>query len=77
MARPEKALTARERTALDAIARQLADDDPALVRSLSEHGSGMVTAERITSRWDAWPVALLAICLAIFAFALLLTSNAG
>ncbi|MBB5077023.1 DUF3040 domain-containing protein [Nonomuraea endophytica] len=69
------ALSAREQTVLDAIARQLAVEDPALVKDLSEHGSGVVTAERIPQAWDAWPVALIALCLAVFTVVLLLSGS--
>lgn len=70
------ALSAQDRRTLDAIAAQITADDPTLVRSLSEHGgSAMVTAERITSRWDAWPVAAMAVCMAVFALTLILTGT--
>lgn len=70
------ALSAQDRRTLDAIAAHFAADDPVFVRSLSEHGgSALVTAERITSRWDAWPVALMAVCLAAFALTLVLTGT--
>ncbi|WP_327085895.1 DUF3040 domain-containing protein [Nonomuraea sp. NBC_01738] len=69
------ALSSRDQSVLDAIARQIAADDPALVRDLSEHGDGVVTAERIHSTWDAWPVALIAICLAVFTVVLLLAGS--
>lgn len=68
-------LSARERQILDAIARQFATEEPALARGFSEHGRGRVTAERIKGRWDAWPVALIAVCLAVFAVVLLLSGN--
>ncbi|MFD1937848.1 DUF3040 domain-containing protein [Nonomuraea mangrovi] len=73
-------LSARERQILDAIARQFAAEEPALARGFSEHGRGRVTAERITAerskgRWEAWPVALIAVCLAVFAVVLLLSGN--
>lgn len=68
------ALSAQDRRTLDAIATQLVADDPELVRGLSELGGAtVVTAERITSRWDAWPVAAMAICLAVFALTLVMT----
>lgn len=70
------ALSAQDRRTLEAMAAQFAADDPGLVRSLSEHGgSAMVTAERISSRWDAWPVALMAVCLAAFALTLVITGT--
>ena len=69
------ALSEREKSVLDAIARQFASEDPVLARDLSEHGDGAVTAERIPSPWDAWPVLLIAICLAVFAFALLMSGT--
>ncbi|MEV4064760.1 DUF3040 domain-containing protein [Nonomuraea dietziae] len=69
------ALSERERQVLDGIARQFAADDPALARSFSEHGKGPVTAERIAGRWDAWPAALIAVCLALFALVLILSGS--
>ncbi|MFI6497475.1 DUF3040 domain-containing protein [Nonomuraea typhae] len=71
------ALSAREQSVLDAIARQFADEDPALVKDLSEHGRGTVTAERVPGAFDAWPVALIAVCLAVFTLVLLLSGTAG
>ncbi|MET9339774.1 MULTISPECIES: DUF3040 domain-containing protein [unclassified Nonomuraea] len=68
-------LSARERKILDAIARQLATEEPALVRGFAEHGRGPVTAERINGRWEAWPVALIAVCMAVFAVVLLVSGN--
>lgn len=69
------ALSAREQTVLDAIARQFAAEDPALVKSLTEHGDGAVTAERIVSSRDLWPVALIAVCLAVFTAVLVMTGS--
>ncbi|NUR91956.1 MAG: DUF3040 domain-containing protein [Nonomuraea sp.] len=68
-------LSARERSALDAIARQFSAEEPVLARDLAEHGDGAVTSERIVQPWDAWPVLLIAVCLAVFALALLMSGT--
>ncbi|MER6945696.1 DUF3040 domain-containing protein [Nonomuraea sp. NPDC000554] len=69
------ALSARERSVLDGVARQVRAEDPTLAQDLSEHGSGAVTSERIPSLWEAWPVALVAVALVAFALTLLLTGS--
>ncbi|MFI6477980.1 DUF3040 domain-containing protein [Nonomuraea sp. NPDC050663] len=69
------ALTSREERKLRKIAAQLIAEDPILSRDLADHGRGSVNAERIPGRWDAWPIALLAVCLAVFAVTLTLTTT--
>jgi len=60
------ALSARERSALKAIARQIRQEDPELFHAMSRHGAPASLA---------WPVALMAICLAVFAVVLLATGS--
>ncbi|NUT10285.1 MAG: DUF3040 domain-containing protein [Nonomuraea sp.] len=62
------ALSARERSALKAIARQVRQEDPELFRAMSRHGAPASLA---------WPLALMAVCLAVFAFVLLTTGSPG
>lgn len=71
------AMSAREKSALAAIARQITSEDPTLARDLSEHGSGAVTAERIPSGRENWPILLIALCLAVFALTLLMSGSSG
>ncbi|MFI6596827.1 DUF3040 domain-containing protein [Nonomuraea sp. NPDC050536] len=71
------ALSARERSVLNAIARQIISEDPRLARDLSEHGRGAVTAERIPSGRGSWPILLIAVCLAVFAVTLLVSGGSG
>ncbi|MER6576701.1 DUF3040 domain-containing protein [Nonomuraea sp. NPDC001023] len=60
------ALSARERSVLKAIARQVRDEDPELYAAMSRHGAPASLA---------WPLALMALCLAVFAVVLLLTGS--
>lgn len=69
------ALTAREERKLRRIAAQLIAEDPILSQDLARHGRGSVTTERIPGRWDAWPIALLVVCLAVFALTLAVTGT--
>ncbi|WP_214108164.1 DUF3040 domain-containing protein [Acrocarpospora catenulata] len=61
-------LSTREQRVLDDIARRLRAEDPALARSLSGHGTGVVRAEAIASPPSAWPIVALAVALAGCAF---------
>jgi hypothetical protein len=60
------ALSERERSALESIARQVRNDDPDLFKAMSRHGEPHALA---------WPVALIAVCVAIFAVVLLTTGS--
>ncbi|GGS86606.1 DUF3040 domain-containing protein [Nonomuraea spiralis] len=60
------ALSARDRSVLKAIARQVREEDPALFAAMSRHGARSPLA---------WPVALMALCLAVFAVVLLLSGS--
>ncbi|MEV0584759.1 DUF3040 domain-containing protein [Nonomuraea sp. NPDC050310] len=69
------ALSARDQSVLEAIAGQLRADDPAFARRFSEHGDGEVTSERIVSSRELWPVALIVVCLAVFAAAMIVAGS--
>ncbi|MEU5866266.1 MULTISPECIES: DUF3040 domain-containing protein [unclassified Nonomuraea] len=60
------ALSAREQSVLKAIARQVRQEDPELFAAMSRHGAPASLA---------WPLALMALCLAVFAVVLLLTGS--
>ncbi|MEU8249348.1 DUF3040 domain-containing protein [Nonomuraea sp. NPDC048916] len=65
------ALSAREQQALDAIARRLRAEEPALAESLTELATGRTSVERGPSKPEGWPIALIAISLAVLSLALL------
>ncbi|MER7500073.1 DUF3040 domain-containing protein [Nonomuraea pusilla] len=68
-------LSAREQAVLEAIARRLKEDDPALVKRLSAFGARRAEAACSPSSHEGWPVALIAVCLAVFALVLLLSGS--
>ncbi|GAA0414115.1 hypothetical protein Acor_10130 [Acrocarpospora corrugata] len=57
-------LSTRERRVLDDIARRVRAEDPALASRLSSHGTGVVHAEMLPTRPQAWPVVALAVIVA-------------
>jgi hypothetical protein len=65
------ALSAREQAELDAIARRIRTEEPALAARLAAHGDDADTR----SARELWPVALIAVCLAVFTVVLALSTG--
>ncbi|GAA0931249.1 DUF3040 domain-containing protein [Nonomuraea longicatena] len=69
------ALSAREQAELDAIARRIRAEEPALAARLAAHDEDADADADTRSARELWPVALIAVCLAVFTVALALSTG--